>query len=227
MRLWATILAGMIFGFAPSVRAADVALIKVKGGIGPATVNYISRAIALAEKRQDVCLIIELDTPGGLVTSTKDIVQSFYQSQVPIVVYVAPAGAWAASAGCLITMAADVAAMAPSTSIGAAHPVGIAPGGGEKTDDVMKQKTENYLGSCIQSIAEKRGRNAEWAVSAVVKSEAASATKALELKVIDLIANDLPDLLAQLDGREVREKPLSTAGASVREIPMTAREHAL
>jgi membrane-bound serine protease (ClpP class) len=227
MRLWATILAGMIFGFAPSVRASDVALIKVKGGIGPATVNYISRAIALAEKRQDVCLIIELDTPGGLVTSTKDIVQSFYQSQVPIVVYVAPAGAWAASAGCLITMAADVAAMAPSTSIGAAHPVGIAPGGGEKTDDVMKQKTENYLGSYIQSIAEKRGRNAEWAVSAVVKSEAASATKALELKVIDLIANDLPDLLAQLDGREVREKPLSTAGANVREIPMTAREHAL
>jgi membrane-bound serine protease (ClpP class) len=124
-------------------------------------------------------------------------------------------------------MAADVAAMAPSTSIGAAHPVSIGPGGAEKTDEVMKEKTENFASSYIKSIAEKRGRNVDWAVSAVVKSQSVSATNALELNVIDLIAKDVPELLAALDGREVDGKTFKTAGAKVQEIRMTKRERVL
>jgi len=228
MRLWAAMLrAGLGLVLAAELQAADVGLIKVKGAIGPATATYISRAIEVATASQDSCLIIELDTPGGALTSTKDIVQSFYASPIPIVVYVAPAGAWAGSAGCFITMAANVAAMAPGTSIGAAHPVSGIPGGGEKTDEVMKEKMENFAGSYIKSIAEKRGRNVDWAVSAVVKSQAVSATNALDLNVIDLIANDLPELLTQLDGREVDGKALKTEGAKVQEIRMTGREHVL
>src|ERR1041385_4255446 len=138
MSLWASVWrTGLILGLATTVRAGEVGLIKVKGGIGPATASYVARGIQVSTSRQDACLIIELDTPGGALTSTKDIIQSFYASKVPIVVYVAPAGAWAGSAGCFITMAADVAAMAPSTSTGAAHPVSIAAVGVEKTDDVM------------------------------------------------------------------------------------------
>jgi membrane-bound serine protease (ClpP class) len=159
--------------------------------------------------------------------STKEIIQKFYSSPVPTVVYVAPEGAWAGSAGCFITIAADVAAMAPSTSIGAAHPVSIGPGGPVKTDDVMKQKMENFASSYIASIAEKRGRNIEWAKSAVVKSESITANKALELNVIDLVAKDMTDLLERLDGREVHGQALKTAGAKVIPIPMTAREKVL
>jgi membrane-bound serine protease (ClpP class) len=213
-----------MWGPVPRLHAADVGLIKVNGAISPATADYIRRAIDVAGARDYACLIIQLDTPGGLLDSTKEIVQKFYASKVPIVVYVAPAGAWAGSAGCFITLAADVAAMAPSTSIGAAHPVSIGPGGAEKTDDVMKEKVEKFSSSYIGSIAEKRGRNVEWAKSAVVKSEAITATNALELKVIDLIAEDIPDLLKQIDGREVNRKVLKTAGANVVEIPMAARE---
>jgi membrane-bound serine protease (ClpP class) len=172
-------------------------------------------------------LIIQLDTPGGSLESTKEIVQKFYASKVPTVVYVAPAGAWAGSAGCFITLAADVAAMAPSTSIGAAHPVSLGIGGAEKTDDVMKQKMENFASSYIESIAEKRGRNVEWAKSSVVKSESITATNALELKVIDLIAKDLPELLSELDGREVNGRALKTADAKVVAIPLTVREEIL
>src|SRR5262249_41500957 len=151
--------------------------------IGPATANYIARGIEVATERKEECLIVQLDTPGGALNSTKDIVQSFYGSQVPVVVYVAPAGAWAGSAGCFITVASDVAAMAPGTSIGAAHPVSVGPGGVEKTDDVMKQKEENFYGSYIKGIAEERGRNGDWAASSVVSSKAEPAAKALELKV--------------------------------------------
>ena len=138
-----------------------------------------------------------------------------------------PDGAWAGSAGCFITLAADVAAMAPGTSIGAAHPVSIGAGGEEKTSDVMKEKLEQITGSFIEGIAKKRGRNAEWARSSVVESKAIDADKALELKVIDLIAKDLPDLLSQLDGREVDGKTLKTAGAEVVDIPMTTQERVL
>src|SRR4029077_9484 len=200
-------LAAWIVAPVAGLGATDVGLIKVKGTIGPATAGYISRALHLADKRQQNCLIIQLDTPGGSLESTREIVQKLYASKVPTVVYVAPDGAWAGSAGCFITLAADVAAMAPGTSIGAAHPVSMGPGGSEKMDDVMKQKLENFAGSYIESIAEKRGRNVEWARSSVVKSESVTATNALELKVIDLIAKDIPDLLNQLDDREVNGQP--------------------
>src|SRR2546429_3535563 len=182
MKLWAPMLvAGLAFGFAGSAKAASVGLIKVKGAIGPATASYILRAIDVSGARGDTCLVIQLDTPGGLLDSTKEIVQGFYASKVPVVVYVSPAGAWAASAGCFITMAADVAAMAPSTSIGAAHPVSMGMGGGEeKTNSVMTEKTEKFASSYIAGIAEKRGRNVEWAKSAVVTSESLTVTNALE-----------------------------------------------
>ena len=228
MRHWALILmAGLTCGAAIALQAGDVGLIKINGAIGPATASYIARAIDVAAERSDTCLIIELDTPGGSLDSTKAIVQKFYAASVPTVVYVYPEGAWAGSAGCFITLAADVAAMAPGTSIGAAHPVSIGPGGEEKTSDVMKEKLEQITGSFIEGIAKRRGRNAEWARSSVLESKAIDADKALELKVIDLIAKDLPDLLSQLDGREVRGMTLKTAGTEVVDIPMTAPERVL
>jgi membrane-bound serine protease (ClpP class) len=217
------LVAGLAFGCAVGAKAADVGMIKIKGAIGPATASYIVRSIGVSGARADSCLIIQLDTPGGLVDSTKEIVEGFYASKVPVVVYVAPAGAWAASAGCFITMAADVAAMAPSTSIGAAHPVSMGMGE-EKTNSVMMEKTEKFTSSYIASIAERRGRNAEWAREAVVKSETLTVTNALEKNVIDLIARDMPDLLQQLDGREVNGKRLQSVGAHVVEIPMTVGE---
>jgi membrane-bound serine protease (ClpP class) len=221
------LIAALACGSSAGLRAGDVGLIKVKGAIGPATASYIARAIDVATEREDTCLIIELDTPGGSLDSTREIIQKLFASTVPTVVYVYPEGAWAGSAGCFITLAADVAAMAPGTSIGAAHPVSIGPGGESGGSDIMKQKMENFASSYIASVAEKRGRNVEWAKSAVVKSESITATNALELKVIDLIATDLPELLTQLDDRDVRGKSLKTASATVVEIPMTTQEKVL
>lgn len=218
------LLAALLLSPALSAQAEKVALIKVTGAINPATAGYIARSIdeAAAEKAQ--CLILQLDTPGGLLDSTKDIVQSFYRAGVPVVVYVAPSGANATSAGCFITLASDVAAMAPNTSIGAAHPVAIGGGSAEKIDDVMKEKLTNFTVSYIETIAEKRGRNVEWAKSAVRESANITAEKALAIKVIEIIAADVPDLLKQLDGRTVKERVLKTASAEVREIPMNMRE---
>lgn len=205
--------------------AATVGLIRIDGPIGPATASYIERAIGEAQKAGDECLVVQLDTPGGLLESTKEIVQAFYASKVPVVVYVAPEGANAGSAGCFITLAAHVAAMAPNTSIGAAHPVALNPmGGGQQTDDVMKQKLENFAASYIEAIARKRGRNVEWARAAVRESASITSEKARELNVIEIIARDLADLLQQLDGRSVEGRTLETAGAEVREIPMILRE---
>jgi membrane-bound serine protease (ClpP class) len=204
-----------------------VAFIKIDGAIGPATASFISRSIDEARTQNAQCLIIQLNTPGGLLDSTQKIVQSFLGSTVPVVVYVAPTGATATSAGCFITIAATVAAMAPATTIGAAHPVsigGFPSGGEEKSDDTMKQKLENFSVSYMEAIAGKRQRNVEWAKSAVKESASISAEKALELKVIDLIAPDLPDLLQKLNGRVVDGKTLKTAGAEVAEVRMSPSE---
>ena len=207
--------------------ASQVGRISIDGAIGPATASYIERAIKVSGERQDAAIVILLDTPGGLLDSTKEIVQSFYASTVPVVVYVAPSGANAGSAGCFITLAADIAAMAPNTSIGAAHPVSIgggAGGGEEKTDDVMKEKLENFAVSYIEAIAEKRGRNVEWAKASVRDSDSITAETALATNAIDLIATDMADLLKQIDGRKVGEKTLKTADATVVDIPMILRE---
>src|SRR5437762_5963390 len=213
---------------APAAFAAEkVSLINIDGAIGPATATYMSRSIEEARAQNAQCLVIQLNTPGGLLDSTQKIVQSFLASPVPVVVYVAPTGATATSAGCFITIAASVAAMAPATTIGAAHPVslgGMPSGKEEKPDETMKQKLENFSVSYIEAIAARRHRNVEWAKSAVRESASISAEKALELKVIDLIAVDLPDLLKQLNGRQMDGKTLKTAGAEVSEIKMTASE---
>jgi membrane-bound serine protease (ClpP class) len=207
--------------------AEKVSLIKIDGAIGPATASYISRSIEEARNQNSQALIIQLNTPGGLLESTQNIVQSFLGSTVPVVVYVAPTGATATSAGCFITIAASVAAMAPATTIGAAHPVmlgGVPTGDESKPDETMKQKLENFSVSYIEAIAAKRHRNVDWAKSAVRESASISAEKALDLKVIDLIAADMPELLTKLNGRVVDGRTLNTAGAEVTEIRMSPAE---
>ena len=214
---------GIFFGI--GVNASQVGLIKISGAIGPATASYIARALDTATDQKDECLILELDTPGGLLDSASEIVEKFYAAKIPTVVYVAPAPARAGSAGVLLTMAADVAVMAPPTRIGAAHPVELgASGNVEKTDDVMKEKIENDTASFAQSIAEKRNRNVAWAKTAVLNSASITAEEALKTNVIDFIAADLPDLLKQLDGRKVNGHALHTIGATVVEIPMNPFE---
>ncbi len=225
MWFWWSIAVIGFFCFSVAAHATQVGLIKIDGAIGPGTASYIARAIDAATAQHDECLVIELDTPGGLLDSASKIVESLYDSKIPIVVYVAPSPARAGSAGVFITMAADVAAMAPHTRIGAAHPVELgASGSEEKTDDVMKKKIENDTASFAQSIAQKRNRNADWAKSAVLDSASITAEEALDSNVIDLIADNLPDLLKQLDQREINGKPLDTAKASVVEIPMNMGE---
>jgi len=224
MKRWGFIsIVGLLLGTA--VQATQVGLIKIDGAIGPATANYISRAVDVAAAQNDECLIIQLNTPGGLLDSASEIVQDFYGSKVPTVVYVAPAPARAGSAGVFITMAADVAAMAPYTRIGAAHPVELGAGGEvENTGETMKTKIENDTATFAQSIADKRHRSVKWAIASVRESASITAEEALRTNVIDLIANDLPDLLKKLDGRKVGDKILRTANATVVEIPMNAWE---
>ena len=228
MKALVTCLALWFTAFLACASGEKVCLIKINGAIGPATASYISRSIGEAQSQNAQCLIIQLNTPGGLLDSTQVIVQQLLASPVPVVVYVAPIGATATSAGCFITLAASVAAMAPATTIGAAHPVmiggGIPSGDGQKPDDTMKQKLENFAVSYIEAIAAKRNRNVEWAKSAVRESASIPVDKALELKVIEIIAKDLSDLQQQLDGRVVEGKELKTARAEVVEIAMSASE---
>ncbi len=208
--------------------AAHVNLAVISGTINPASVDYLIEAIAQSERDGAAALLIELDTPGGLLASTKDLIQAMLGAGVPVVVYVAPAGAWAGSAGTFITLAANVAAMAPGTSIGAAHPVAIgAPGGGEGAKqgrDYAAEKAENFAAAFIESIAKERKRNVKWAVKAVRESVAIPQDEALRLGVIDVVAVDRAELLTKLDGREtqVRGAPwkLAVAGAEIRPIEM-------
>lgn len=192
-----------------------------EGIINPVAAEYLHNAIAYAEQEQAHCLVFQLDTPGGLDTSMRSMVKDITGSRIPIVVYVSPTGGRAASAGVFLTLAAHVAAMAPGTNIGAAHPVAM--GGGEM-DEVMKAKVENDAVAYVHSIAERRGRNIEWAERAVQKSVSATSTQAKELGVIDLVASDLDDLLAQLDGWELAlgEHPvtLQTQNTRARDFPM-------
>jgi len=201
---------------------------QVEGIINPVVVEYMTDSIRRAEEAKDVAVIFQLDTPGGLVDSTREIVKALLNANVPTVVYVAPSGARAASAGTFITMAAHIAAMAPGTNIGAAHPVS---GEGKDIEGDMRQKAENDLAAFARSIAEKRRRNAEWAEKAVRESVAVTEVEAREQRVIDVIAEDIPDLVKQLDGRQVilahGAVTLHTAGATVRGQQMTWRQRLL
>jgi membrane-bound serine protease (ClpP class) len=221
LALWFTAIAASALG-------ERICFIKIDGPIGPATAAYVARSVGEAQSSNAQCLIIQLNTPGGLLDSTQVIVRNLLASSVPVVVYVAPIGATATSAGCFITLAANVAAMAPATTIGAAHPVtiggGLASGGSEKPDDTMKQKLENFSVSYIEAIATKRQRNIEWAKSAVRESASIPADKALEMGVIEIIAKDMTDLQQQLNGRMVEGKELKTAHAEIVEIAMSTSE---
>lgn len=214
--------AGITFTAMAESSTANVGMIEVRGSITPVTEAYISRAISVAEQQKDECLIIQLDTPGGLLESTYKIIAAIYASRVPVVVYVSPAPARAASAGTYITMAADVAVMAPYTRIGAAHVVGSE--GEFDTNSIEGTKLENDTASLARSIANKRGRNVEWAEAAARESSSITAEEALASNVVDFIAKDVPDLLRQLDGREVHNETLKTADAKIVSIPMTMRE---
>jgi membrane-bound serine protease (ClpP class) len=197
-------------------------MIAVEGSSSPTTTNYITRGIAKAREQQAEALIVQLDTPGGLLESTKDIVQIFLDSDdLPIVVYVAPEGGRAASAGTFITMAAHIAAMAPATTIGAASPVQM---GGGQQDSVMQKKIFNYSESFIESVANRRDRNAEWAKSAVRDGESITAEQALELNVINFISNDREELLEQIHGHVVDGDTLQTRNAKIEEIPTNLAE---
>jgi membrane-bound serine protease (ClpP class) len=196
----------ILFAFYPAGAAAEenvVFLLKVADAISPGTTDHIIRGINRASAEKGACIIIELDTPGGLAESMRDIVQAIYASSVPVVVYVSPSGGRAASAGVMITMAADVAAMAPGTNIGAAHPVGA---GGKEIGETMSAKVTNDMVAYVKSIAEKRGRNAEWAEKAVRESVSVTEAEALQAKVIDIVARDLDDLIQQINGRTVKGK---------------------
>ncbi|HEU4342786.1 MAG TPA: ATP-dependent Clp protease proteolytic subunit, partial [Candidatus Binatia bacterium] len=171
-----------------------VDLISIDGSINPAVDDFIRESIARAKANGAKALVIQLDTPGGLLTSTRTIVKEIFASPVPIIVYVAPSGAGAGSAGVFITMSAHVAAMAPGTNIGAAHPVG---GGGQEVKGVMGEKIENFTASFSESIAQRRGRNAEWAIQAVRRSVSITEKDALSKNVIDIVAKDVDDLLRQ------------------------------
>ena len=202
LALWFTALAACASG-------EKICFIKIDGAIGPATASYIARSIDETQSTNAQCLVIQLNTPGGLLDSTQVIVQNLLASPSPVVVYVAPTGATATSAGCFITLAASVAAMAPATTIGAAHPVtiggGLPSGGDQKIDDTMKQKLENFSISYIEAIAAKRNRNVEWAKSAVRESASIPVDKALELRVIEIVAKDMARFAAAV-GRSHRRR---------------------
>ena len=215
--LFVAMVAAGVAGVAASVVAAAsprVVVGKIEGAINPITARYVERVLEGAERDGAAAVIFVIDTPGGLIDSTYRITGRFLNARVPVVTYIGPSGARAASAGAFITLAGHVAAMAPTTSLGAAHPVDSS--GGDIQGD-LRLKTENDAVAKIRGIAEARGRNAAWAEDAVRKSVSIGAEEALRLNVVDLGASDVADLVAKLDGRTIRlpqgEVILRTAGA--------------
>lgn len=208
---------------------SQVSVVRVEGAIGPTSARFMVQAIDRAEQDGAACLVFELDTPGGLDESMRQIIKRIMSSAVPVVVYVAPAGSRAASAGAFIAIAAHVAAMAPGTAIGAAHPVSIGQSG--QMDSTMAGKVTNDAAAYIRSIAEQRGRNVAWADSAVRSSVSLSESEAKRRGVIDLVAPSTAALLDSLDGRVVDlaagADTLRTRGATVRETRMTWRDRFL
>lgn len=215
----------MTIGLGALAAQPHVDLITIDGSINPAVDDFIRESIARAKGDDARALIIQLDTPGGLLNSTRAIVKEMLGAPVPVMVYVAPSGAGAGSAGVFITMAGHIAAMAPGTNIGAAHPVG---GGGEEVKGVMGEKLENFTASFSESIAQRRGRNTEWAIQAVRKSVSITEKEALRKNVIDIVATNIEDLLKQADGRKVdiagQQRELSLKDAQIVRYEMSLKQ---
>src|SRR3984893_12510128 len=216
-----------ILGPTPASAAQAVAQIDMDSAITPVTVRLLAMAVDRAQSEGAQALIVRLNTPGGLERSMRSMVQTILGSPIPIIVYVSPTGARAASAGVFITMAAHVAAMAPATNIGAAHPVAV----GGSMDKEMTKKVENDAAAFARTIATERGRNAEWAEKAVRSSVSATEREAVKLKVVDLVAESVPDLLAKIDGRTVKTSKgpvtLATRDAAVKVIEVRFRDRFL
>ncbi len=218
------LLLSLLPGFLPA-QEKQVNILKINDAITPAIADFIKRGIEQSVKDKAECLVIQMDTPGGLDLSMRDIIKEMMNADIPIVVYVAPSGARAASAGVFITLASDIAAMAPGTNIGAAHPVAV---GGGRMDRTMTEKVVNDAVAYIESIAEKKGRNVKWAAKAVRESVSITETEALKIKIIDLIAKDLDDLLAKIDGKRIEKSrrtiKLATKGLKTKSLEMGFRE---
>ena len=227
LRSCCTALAGLLLLSIAS--SAEVLRIIVDDTIQPITEEYIERAIAQADQNKDQALLIELNTPGGLLESTRSIIEKIVASPVPVIIYVTPSGSRAASAGFFILESADVAVMAPGTNTGAAHPVTL---GGGKMDDIMKEKLENDSAAFMRSFVSKRGRNVEVAESAVRQSKSFTDQEALSQKLIDYVAPTEEDLFKQLQGKPVKRfngqtATLNLAGEPIRDYNMTLKERIL
>lgn len=216
-----------------ALAAAFVAYAELSGSVDPGSGSFLIEAIKDAQDKGAEALVVRLDTPGGLLSTTRDIVQAELSAKVPIVIWVGPPGARAGSAGVFLTLAAHIAAMAPSSNIGAAHPVGIpAPDDKKSGESTMEKKIENDTAAFVKGIAERRSRNVEWAEKAVRESESITASKALELHVIDLLAEDVPELLRKIDGRKVQlgggeTRVLHTASAEIRKVSWSVKDKVL
>jgi membrane-bound serine protease (ClpP class) len=212
-----------------SAQGDAIYLLKVDGIINPASAGYIVKGIDKAEQEGASCLVIQMDTPGGLMESMRSIVKRMLSAQIPVIVYVAPSGSRAGSAGVFITLAAHIAAMAPGTNIGAAHPVQM---GEKEISKEMEAKILNDTVAYIRTIAKQRGKNEDWAEKAVTESVSAQEDEALQLGVIDLVSPSLEDLLSRVDGREVTISPgkviaLKVKGVEVKDINMSFRDQLL
>ncbi len=231
-KLLSWILLGLVALVLVPVAYADVLKIVVDDTIQPITQEYIERAVDEAARRGDQALLIEINTPGGLVESTRHIIEKITTSQIPVIIYVAPSGARAGSAGIFILEAADVAAMAPGTNAGAAHPVMLIGPSTVKTDDEMKQKIENDAAALMRSVVSRRGRNVELAESAVRESKSFTDQEALSQHLVDYIARDENDLFRQMEGKPVKrftgqEVTLNLVGQPVVPFGMTLKERIL
>jgi len=211
----------------PAEAGKVVEVLKIEGTISPVSAHRLDEALKSALEDKAQCLIVQLDTPGGLDKSMRQMVRAIMNSEIPVVVYVSPKGARAASAGVFITLASHIAVMSPGTNIGAAHPVAMGVG----MDEEMKEKVVNDASSYIKSIAQKRGRNVEWAEKAVRESSSITNEEALKLGVIDFIAEDIPDLLKKLEGRKVKTPKgflvLRTKGVELHFVKASFRERFL
>ena len=231
-----TVIVMLILMFISAAASAELKkplfhVVKLEGVITAPSANYVVDSISEAQKAGAEGLIILLDTPGGMDTAMRDIAKAILNAPLPVIVYVHPSGARAASAGVIITQAAHVAAMAPGTNIGAAHPVAIGIGGTAEMDKTMSEKIENDAAAYVRSIAKTRGRSAEWAEKAVRKSESITSDEALKLNVIDVVATDIDSLLAAIHQREVdvagSKRKIDTVGAVTVEKEISTRQNIL